>query len=173
MHLCYPSMPDKFILIYPDTVLKTRAGEIANIDQDIVDLAEDMKHAMYKAPGVGLAAPQVGYAKRLILVDPTGGKSPDTLLVMINPVIVEKEGADTDSEMCLSVPEVSVDVKRFKKILIKGTNLAGKEVELEAEDYLARIFQHEIDHLDGKVILDYASFLKRSIYLKKRKKGKL
>jgi peptide deformylase len=75
--------------------------------------------------------------------------------------------------MCLSVPEVSVDVKRFRKIVVKGTNLAGKEVEIEAEDYFARIFQHEIDHLDGKVILDYASFLKRSIYLKKRKKGKV
>jgi peptide deformylase len=166
-------MPEKYILIYPDTVLKSRAGEIETINQDIVDLADDMKHAMYKAPGVGLAAPQVGYSKRLILVDPSGGKSPGTLLVMINPVIAEKEGAETDSEMCLSVPEVSVDVKRFRKILVKGTSLAGKEVEIEAEDYLARIFQHEIDHLDGKVILDYASFLKRSLYLKKRKKGKL
>jgi peptide deformylase len=166
-------MPEKHIIIYPEKVLKTRAQEIDNIDQEIMTLAEDMKHAMYHAPGVGLAAPQVGYSKRLILVDPTADKSAASLLVIINPVIAEREGSATDSEMCLSVPEVSVDVKRFKRILIKGVNLAGKDVEIEAEDYLARIFQHEIDHLDGKVILDYASFLKRSIYLKKRKKGKL
>ncbi len=166
-------MSEKPILIYPDTVLKTRAREIENIDQDLVDLCEDMKNSMYAAPGVGLAAPQVGYSKRLILVDPTAGKSSDTLMVVLNPVIVESEGAVTDSEMCLSVPEVSVDVKRFRKILIKGKSISGKDIEIEAEDYLARIFQHEIDHLDGKVILDYASFLKRSLYLKKTKKGKL
>jgi peptide deformylase len=162
-------MSEKPILIYPDTVLKIRAQEIDSIDQDIIDLCEEMKHSMYAAPGVGLAAPQVGYSKRLILVDPTAGKNADTLLVILNPVIAEKEGAVTDSEMCLSVPEVSVDVKRFKKILVKGKTLSGKDIEIEAEDFLARIFQHEVDHLDGKVILDYASFLKRSLYLKKMK----
>ena len=166
-------MSEKPILIYPDTVLKTKAQEIENIDQDLVDLCEDMKKSMYAAPGVGLAAPQVGYSKRLILVDPTAGKSSDTLMVVLNPVIVESEGAVTDSEMCLSVPEVSVDVKRFKKILVKGKSISGKDIKIEAEEYLARIFQHEIDHLDGKVILDYASFLKRSLYLKKMKKGKV
>lgn len=166
-------MPRKHILIYPEPVLKTKAKEIDNIDLDIVTLVDDMEEAMYVAPGVGLAAPQVGCAKRLILVDPTAKKDSGNLMVLLNPVIVEREGKAVDSEMCLSVPEVSVDVPRAERVLIQGLNMDGKEVRLEAEGFLARIFQHEIDHLDGKVILDYASTLKRAIYLKKKKKGKI
>jgi peptide deformylase len=166
-------MPRKHILIYPEPVLKNRAEEIDSIDLDVVTLVEDMEEAMYQAPGVGLAAPQVGCSRRLILVDPTAGKESGNLLVVLNPVIVEREGKVTDSEMCLSVPEISVDVPRSEKILIQGVNMDGKEVRIEAEGFLARIFQHEIDHLDGRVILDYASVLKRTIYLKKKKKGKI
>jgi peptide deformylase len=166
-------MPRKEILIYPEPTLKTKAVTIENIDLDIVMLVDDMIEALYQAPGVGLAAPQVGCSKRLILVDPTAKKESNSLLVMVNPVIVEQEGSVEDSEMCLSVPEVSVDVKRAERILVKGVNLNGNEISIEAEGFLARIFQHEIDHLNGKVILDYASVLKRAIYLKKRKKGTL
>jgi peptide deformylase len=166
-------MPKNKIFLYPDDVLKTRAQDIDDIDIDIITMAEDMKHTMYTAPGVGLAAPQVGVSKRLILVDPTANNEPGNLTTLINPVIVEKEGTETDSEMCLSVPEISVDVPRAKRIVVKGIGLDGKEVVIEAEGFLARIYQHEIDHLNGTVILDYASHLKRSIYLKKRKKGKL
>ena len=166
-------MPRKEILIYPEPELKNRADPIEKIDLEIVNLAHDMAQTMYKAPGVGLAAPQVGCTKRLILVDPTAKKDSDSLLVVVNPVIIEREGLVEDSEMCLSVPEVSVDVKRAERILVTGVNLEGKEIRIEAEGFLARIFQHEIDHLDGKVILDYASTLKRAIYLKKRKKGKI
>jgi peptide deformylase len=166
-------MPKKEILIYPDKVLKSRAHEVDDIDLDIVTLAEDMRHTMHAAPGVGLAAPQVGESMRLVLVDPSAGKDENQLIVLINPVIVEKEGVETDTEMCLSVPETSVDVDRASRILVTGIDLKGKEVRMDVEGYLARIFQHEIDHLDGKVILDYASSLKRSIYLKKKKKGTL
>lgn len=165
-------MPKKIVL-YPDDVLKTRAQDIENIDIDIITIAEDMRHTMYTAPGVGLAAPQVGISKRLILVDPTANKEPGNLTTLINPVIIEQEGKETDSEMCLSVPEMSIDVPRAKRIVVKGVDLSGKEVVIEAEGFLARIYQHEIDHLNGTVILDYASQLKRSIYLKKRKKGKI
>lgn len=165
-------MPKKIVL-YPDDVLKTRAQDIENIDIDIITIAEDMRHTMYTAPGVGLAAPQVGVSKRLIIVDPTANKEPGNLTTLINPVIIEQEGKETDSEMCLSVPEMSIDVPRAKRIVVKGVDLNGKEVVIEAEGFLARIYQHEIDHLNGTVILDYASQLKRSIYLKKRKKGKI
>ena len=165
-------MPKKIVL-YPDDVLKTRAQDIENIDIDIITIAEDMRHTMYTAPGVGLAAPQVGVSKRLILVDPTANKEPGNLTTLINPVIIEQEGTETDSEMCLSVPEISIDVPRAERIVVKGIDLNGKEVVIEAEGFLARIYQHEIDHLNGTVILDYASQLKRSIYLKKRKKGKI
>ena len=166
-------MPKNKIVLYPDDVLKTRAQDIENIDIDIITIAEDMRHTMYTAPGVGLAAPQVGISKRLILVDPTANKEPGNLTTLINPVIIEQEGKETDSEMCLSVPEMSIDVPRAKRIVVKGVDLSGKEVVIEAEGFLARIYQHEIDHLNGTVILDYASQLKRSIYLKKRKKGKI
>jgi len=165
-------MPKKIVL-YPDDVLKTRAQDIENIDIDIITIAEDMRHTMYTAPGVGLAAPQVGVSKRLILVDPTANKETGNLTTLINPVIIEQEGKETDSEMCLSVPEMSIDVPRAKRIVVKGVDLSGKEIVIEAEGFLARIYQHEIDHLNGTVILDYASQLKRSIYLKKRKKGKI
>ncbi|MDT8271984.1 MAG: peptide deformylase [Desulfomonilia bacterium] len=163
----------KEILIYPETVLKQRAGEVDIIDQELTSLVEDMKHIMYSAPGVGLAAPQVGQSRRLVLVDPTANREAGQLLVLINPVIAEKEGSCVDNEMCLSVPDISVDVPRAEHILVRGIDLSGKEIEIEADGYLARIFQHEIDHLDGTVILDYASSLKRSIYLRKWKKGKL
>lgn len=166
-------MSKKAITIYPDKVLKTRADSIENIDLSIVTLAEEMAMTMYQAPGVGLAAPQVGESRRLIVLDPTAGKEEGHLIILINPVIIECEGSETDGEMCLSVPETSIDVPRSKRILVTGVDLKGNEVRIEAEGFLARIFQHEIDHLDGKVILDYASFLKRSIYLKKRKKGTL
>jgi peptide deformylase len=166
-------MPKNKIVLYPDDVLKTKAQDIENIDIDIITIAEDMRHTMYTAPGVGLAAPQVGVSKRLILVDPTANKEPGNLTTLINPVIIEQEGTETDSEMCLSVPEISIDVPRAKRIVVKGIDLNGKEVVIEAEGFLARIYQHEIDHLNGTVILDYASQLKRSIYLKKRKKGKI
>ncbi|HOJ14624.1 MAG TPA: peptide deformylase [Deltaproteobacteria bacterium] len=164
-------MQPRPIITYPDPVLKARASEIRSIDALVVTLAEDMRETMYLAPGVGLAAPQVGVSSRLIVVDPTAGKEPGRLIVMLNPIIVESEGSLTDSEMCLSVPEVSVNVKRAQRILVRGMDLKGREVSVEAEGYLARIFQHEIDHLDGKVILDYASSLKRALYLKKKKKG--
>ena len=166
-------MPKKEIVIYPDKVLKSTAEKIENIDLDIINLAQDMTATMYEAPGVGLAAPQVGQQKRLIVVDQTSGKEANSLIVIANPEIVEREGSETDSEMCLSVPDVSIDVPRAKRILVTGVDLEGHEVRLEAQGFLARIFQHEIDHLNGTVILDYASFLKRSIYLKKRKKGKI
>jgi peptide deformylase len=166
-------MEHREILTYPDPILKTRAEEILSIDGGIVTLAGEMKEALYRAPGVGLAAPQVGVSRRLILVDPTAGKEPGRLVMVINPVIVEREGESTDSEMCLSVPELSVNVTRARQILVKGIDLDGKEISIETEGYIARIFQHEIDHLEGKVIIDYASSLKRAIYLKKKKKGRI
>lgn len=166
-------MAMKDIAIYPESVLRKRAKEVENIDFEIINLVKDMEDTMYAAPGVGLAAPQVSVSKRLILVDPTGHKDSGKLIVMVNPEIIEEEGQDTAGEMCLSVPELQVDVPRATRILVRGYDLDGKEIRFEAEGFLARIFQHEIDHLNGITIAEYASSLKRSIYLKKRKKGKI
>lgn len=161
------------ILVWPQDCLKEKAAEIKDIDFDIVTLAEDMAQTMYAAPGVGLAAPQVGISKRLIVLDPQAKTGPRNLTAIINPVIVEGEGKETAEEMCLSVPNFAVEIPRYTHILVKGVDLQGKPVEIEAEDFLARILQHEIDHLNGQVILGFASSLKRSIYLKKVKKGKV
>ena len=166
-------MAQREIMVWPEDCLKKKAEEIGNIDFQLVSLAEDMVQTMYAAPGVGLAAPQVGESKRLIVLDPHAKDRPGHPLVLVNPVIAEGSGKESGEEMCLSVPSIAVEVPRYTKILVKGLDLKGKPIEIEAEGFLARILQHEIDHLDGQVILGYASSLKRSIYLKKAKKGKL
>ena len=160
-------------MVWPEDCLKKKAVEIDNIDFHLVSLADDMVQTMYAAPGVGLAAPQVGETKRLIVLDPHAKESPGNPLVVVNPVVTEGEGKEIGEEMCLSVPNFAVEVPRYTKILVTGLDLKGKPIEIEAEGFLARIFQHEIDHLNGQVIIGYASSLKRSIYLKKAKKGKV
>jgi len=171
--LIFRAMATRNIIIYPDKVLKNKDEEIDNIDFEVVSLAGDMKDTMYAAPGVGLAAPQVNVSKRLILVDPTGHRDSGKLITLLNPVILEKDGKEVTEEMCLSVPELQVNVPRATQLLVKGIDLDGNEVRLEAEGFLARIFQHEIDHLNGITIASYASSIKRSIYIKKRRKGKI
>jgi len=158
---------------WPEDVLKLKAPEVKNIDFGTVTLVEDMIETMYQENGVGLAAPQGAVSARVIVVDASPKTGYGGLITMINPVIAEKEGRVVDSEACLSVPEVTVDVPRFERILVKGVDIKGKDVEIEAEGFLARVFQHEIDHLDGRVILAFASSLKRAIYLKKARKGKI
>lgn len=161
------------ILVWPDECLKKKAEEIKDIDLHIVTLAEDMTQTMYAAPGVGLAAPQVGISKQLIVLNLQAKTGTGNLMVIINPRIVAGDGKDTEMEMCLSVPNVSVDITRHSRVLVKGIDLKGKEIELEADGLIARVIQHEIDHLNGRVILNYASSLKRSIYLKKAQKSKV
>lgn len=167
------SMALREILVWPDACLKEQAAEIKDIDFDIVTLAQDMTQTMYAAPGVGLAAPQVGESKRLIVLDPQAKNGRTNLMVLLNPVIAEGSGQETAEEMCLSVPHFAVEIPRYSRVLVKGTDLKGSPVEFEAEGFLARILQHEIDHLDGNVILGFASSLRRSIYLKKVKKGRI
>ncbi len=166
-------MAIKDIIDYPNPILKNQSSEIKNIDGDLIKLIEDMTETVYSARGVGLAAPQVGVNKRLILADETGESGSGRLNIVLNPVITEMEGSELDSEACLSVPEFSIELPRASHILVKGVNQDGKDIELELNGFLARIFQHEIDHLDGQCIIDYASRLKRGIYVKKRKKGTL
>ena len=132
---------------YP--VLRQRAAEVTTIDGRLAKLAEDMIATMYEAPGVGLAAPQVGVEKRLFVYDV--GDGPATL---INPAIVEADGEWVYEEGCLSVPGLSWDIARPREVLLRGLDLDGNEVAIEADDLLARCFQHEIDHLDGVLLLE-------------------
>jgi len=160
---------------YGDEVLKVKAAEISDITGRIVDLAAAMTRTMHQAPGIGLAAPQVGESLQLITVDLSVGENPDELLIVINPRIVEAEGYEINEEGCLSVPGYSLPIKRSARISLRGTLLDGRELSAEFDGFKARVLQHEIDHLNGVLIVDRQSSLKRTLIKKeinqKRKSG--
>jgi len=148
------------ILHYPDPRLHRKAEPITEITPEIRQLAADMAETMYEAPGIGLAATQVNVLKRLIVVDVSDTR--DQLLTLINPEILAKEGEVVSEEGCLSVPGIYEKVKRAERVTVRALNLEGETVEIAAEGLLAVCLQHEIDHLDGKVFVDYLSPLKQS-----------
>lgn len=137
------------IRIFGDPVLRKRADEIDDVDDRLVRLVEDMVQTMYDAPGVGLAAPQIGVEKRLFVYDI--GDGPEAI---INPVISESDGEWVFEEGCLSVPGLSWEIVRPKQVHLTGYDLDGNEVSFEADEYLARVFQHELDHLDGVLLIE-------------------
>ena len=162
------------IVKYPEPVLKKRATNVEHVTAEIRRLIDNMAETMYDAPGVGLAAPQVGKSLRVIVVDPTGEEAKQ-LIVLVNPEIVSAAGEAMGEEGCLSVPGIRAKVKRWAKVRVRGYDpIKEKTVENEADGLLARIFQHEIDHLDGMVFLDRLGRVKRELlrrrYLKQLKK---
>ncbi len=151
------------IVKYPEPVLKKRATDVNRVTAEIRRLIDNMAETMYDAPGVGLAAPQIGKSLRVIVVDPTGEEAKQ-LIVLVNPEIVSAEGEVIGEEGCLSVPGIRANVKRWAKVRVKGYDpIKEKTVEIEADGLLARIFQHEIDHLDGMVFLDRLGRVKREL----------
>jgi peptide deformylase len=160
------------ILQYPNPLLKQRAQPVANIGGDVARLVEDMAETMYAAPGVGLAAPQVGVGHRVIVLDlRADDEEPGKrLMKLINPEIAEREGEIVWEEGCLSVPDLTAPVKRARRILVRAWTPEEKEVEVEAEELLAVALQHEIDHLDGRLFLDRLSRLKRDLYRARQRK---
>lgn len=154
------------IVTYPDPVLLNESQEINNIDGNLVELAKNMKETMYAAPGIGLAAPQVGVPLRLITVD-IDSQNKKGLITLINPQIIEQEGSQTLEEGCLSLPSVVEEIKRYKKILVSAIDLNGNPIQIEADGLLSVVLQHEIDHLNGILLLDYLSLLKKKFYKKK------
>jgi len=161
------------ILTYPDPLLKHAAAPVENIGGDVARLIDDMAETMYAAPGIGLAAPQVGEGKRIVVLDVRAedeepGKR---LLRLINPEIVEREGEVLWEEGCLSVPEYTAPVKRARRVLVKAWTPEEREVQVEAEELLAVALQHEIDHLDGRLFLDRLSRLKRDLYRARQRKS--
>ena len=158
--------------VYPAPVLKRKTEKILNIDESIRQLAEDMLKTMYEAPGVGLAAPQVGRSISLVVAD-TGKDDKSSPLILINPEITAHEGQAGITEGCLSVPDYTAEVPRYQKIIIKAYTLDEREVELTLEDFPAIVLQHELDHLQGILFIDRISRLKRNIYDRKFKKGTL
>lgn len=137
------------IRVVGDPVLRQRAAEVTDIDGRLVKLADDMIVTMYEAPGVGLAAPQVGVEKRLFVYDVGEGAK-----TLVNPEIVESDGEWAFEEGCLSVPGLSWEIVRPKQVQLRGVDLDGNEVSIEADELLARCFQHELDHLDGILVLE-------------------
>jgi len=153
------------ILHFPDKRLRTKAKEISNIDDDLRAFISDMFETMYDAPGIGLAATQVNFHQRLMVIDVS--EENDQPLCFINPVITHKEGVELMQEGCLSVPGFYEDVERAEAITVKALDKQGQAFEITTDGLLAVCVQHEIDHLDGKLFVDYLSPLKRNRIRKK------
>jgi peptide deformylase len=143
--------PTHEIRIYGDPVLKTRTPDVTEIDGKIVRLAEEMVQVMYEAPGLGLAAPQVGVQKRFFVYDLGDETGPHTI---VNPTILESRGEWVYDEGCLSIPKLYVEIARPKELLVTGYDLDGNELTIEADELLGRLIQHELDHLDGILMFD-------------------
>jgi peptide deformylase len=156
------------ILEFPDPRLRTRAQPVAQVDAALRTLVDDMFETMYAAPGIGLAATQVNVAKRVLVIDLS--EKHDQPLVLINPEVLERAGVEETEEGCLSVPGYFDKVQRAEKIRVRALDRDGKQIEFEAEGLLAVCIQHEIDHLDGKLFVDYLSELKRTRIRKKLEK---
>jgi peptide deformylase len=166
-------MPLREVLQFPDPRLKRKSEPVGAITDEIRQLAADMIEVMYDEPGIGLAAPQVGEAVRLVVMDvdwTEEGNDRDPK-VIVNPEILEREGTITWEEGCLSVPDFRADVERAARVVVRYTDLEGNVITEEATELRAVCFQHEIDHLDGILFIDRISRLKRSLYVKKRRKA--
>ncbi|HJQ69790.1 MAG TPA: peptide deformylase [Blastocatellia bacterium] len=158
------------IVKYGDPVLTTRAEEVTEFNAELRKLVDDMFETMYGAPGVGLAAPQVGLLKRLFVMDCTSGRDRKRKLALINPVIEVEEGEQTGDEGCLSFPGIYVEVKRAERVVVRAQDIDGSPFTLDLMDLEARCVAHETDHLDGEVFINYLSPLKRDLVKRKIKK---
>ena len=158
------------ILRYGDRQLLDAASDVATFDDNLQRLIDDMIETMYAAPGVGLAATQIGVPLRLFVVDVSLGRDPKGLIVMINPQFVMRDGMQLEEEGCLSVPGFNATVVRPARVMVKGFDRHGQEQTIEGTTLLARAFQHEIDHLDGMVFIDRLRGIKRDMIVRKIQK---
>jgi peptide deformylase len=158
------------IVLYPDPILQRPTEKIVAFDDELRTLAADMFESMYKAIGIGLAAPQVGVSKRITVIDLSNKANPEEKIVLVNPVIIHHEGKQQGEEGCLSLPDIRDKVTRAAKVTVKAQNLEGEWFEMEGTELLARAFQHEIDHLDGILFPWRISALKRDLILRKIRK---
>jgi peptide deformylase len=162
------------IRLWPDPVLRARSTEVEVFDEDLARLASDMVATMYAAPGVGLAAPQVGVGKRLAVVDISVGREPGKVRVLVNPRILESSGSQVDNEGCLSIPDFTERVERPERVLLEAQDVKGEKFQIEAEGFEARAFCHELDHLDGVLFVDHLRGLRRDKarrFLKRMQEG--
>ncbi len=155
------------ILKYPDPELKKKSAPVTVISDKVRELVRDMAETMYAAPGVGLAAPQIGVLQRVVVIDISARDEEQGLIVAINPQIIHTEGESYEEEGCLSVPRYAANVRRHARVVVKFLNLEGEEEICRADGLLAIAFQHELDHLDGVLFVDHLSPLKREFFKKK------
>jgi len=158
------------IVKYGDPVLEKPAATVTVFDDELKNLIEDMFESMYAAHGVGLAAPQIGIAKRVAVIDCSFKEDPAAKLVIINPEIINKEGRQTHSEGCLSLPDFRENVTRAMRCTVRAQDGDGKWFESDGEELLARAMQHETDHLNGKLFISHVSALKRDLIKRRIKK---
>jgi peptide deformylase len=163
-------------MVYPivkfgNPVLEREADDVREFDTpELTQFIEDMFESMYAAKGVGLAAPQIGFARKIAVIDVSNGENPADKLVLINPKVIKTEGKQEGEEGCLSIPGFREQVKRGKRVTVHAQNLKGEEFEMTGEDLLARAFQHETDHLYGRLYITHISALKRDLMKRKIKK---
>lgn len=163
-------MAIKKILTFPNPVLRQKVETVTSFDESLKELATDLAETMYDAPGAGLAANQIGVCLRVVVVDISENKEEKKHLVLVNPEIIDKEGCQIDEEGCLSVIDLTAKVERYRKLLVRAQDLDGKSWEFPAEDFFARVIQHELDHINGILFIDHLSSLKRTLYKKRLKK---
>lgn len=152
---------------YPEESLTRQAEEVKDIDGTIKKLIDNMLETMYKAPGIGLAANQVGVLKRVFVCDISSKEKSFPLIAVINPELIYSEDTVESEEGCLSLPGCSISIQRAKEVLLKGYNQQGKQIEIHADGLLARVIQHEYDHLNGVVLFDKISRFKREFHKKR------
>ena len=154
-------MPILPIRIYPDPVLRERCTEVSSFDEALARLVADMVATMHAAPGIGLAASQVGVSQRVAVVDLSVGEDPGQLLVLVNPTLLRSDGREDDSEGCLSIPDFTEKVTRPESVVVTARDQHGASFEVQASGLLARAIQHEMDHLAGVLFVDYLRGLRR------------
>jgi peptide deformylase len=160
------------IKIYPAEVLRKKAADVKELDGKLLKLIDDMIQTMHDASGAGLAAPQVGVSRRVIVANPSDEEDAPEPIILINPVIVYSEGECESREGCLSIPDILVTVMRAAKVFVKGLDIKGKPVEIEAGGFLARVFQHEVDHLNGICLVERMGQVDREFFTQHYGKGK-
>jgi peptide deformylase len=158
------------IVKYPDPILQQPTEKIVEFNDELRALAADMFESMYKAAGIGLAAPQIGVSQRITVIDLSNQKNPEEKIVLVNPEIIHREGKQYEEEGCLSLPDIRDKVARAAKVTVRAQDLEGNSFEMDGTELLARAFQHEIDHLDGILFPWRLSALKRDLILRKIRK---
>jgi peptide deformylase len=159
------------ILTYGHSILRRATQPVVHLNGDLQRLIDDMIETMYTAPGVGLAANQVGSLHRVFVANPAEDHDPSKLLVVINPELIHSEGEVVAEEGCLSLPDFREELRRARRVLLRGLDRTGRPIQVEGQDLLARIFQHELDHLNGVLFVDRLSPAKRDILRRKLKKA--